>query len=129
MNITTTLIEVPCTCGVWFAIPQRMIDARREDGGTFYCPNGHKLSYGETALDKERKGAGRLAAQLDQEQAARRATERSLAAQKGATTRLKRRAVAGVCPCCNRTFKQLARHMASKHPEESASRDGHGTVA
>lgn len=23
---------------------------------------------------------------------------------------------AGVCPCCNRTFKNLARHMAGQHP-------------
>jgi hypothetical protein len=22
----------------------------------------------------------------------------------------------GVCPCCNRTFQQLARHMKAKHP-------------
>lgn len=24
---------------------------------------------------------------------------------------------AGVCPCCNRTFSQLSRHMQSKHPD------------
>lgn len=24
---------------------------------------------------------------------------------------------AGICPCCNRTFSQLARHMQSKHPD------------
>jgi uncharacterized protein (UPF0212 family) len=23
----------------------------------------------------------------------------------------------GVCPCCNRSFAQLRRHMAAKHPE------------
>jgi hypothetical protein len=23
----------------------------------------------------------------------------------------------GVCPCCNRTFQNLARHMAGKHPD------------
>ena len=25
---------------------------------------------------------------------------------------------AGACPCCKRTFQQLARHMAAKHPEQ-----------
>jgi hypothetical protein len=35
---------------------------------------------------------------------------------KGHATRITKRAKAGVCPCCNRTFKQLAAHMASQHP-------------
>jgi hypothetical protein len=30
---------------------------------------------------------------------------------------MKKRAVAGVCPCCNRHFRELERHMASKHPK------------
>lgn len=45
------------------------------------------------------------------------AVKRSAAAYKGAATRLKNRAKAGVCPCCNRTFQNLARHMASQHPD------------
>jgi hypothetical protein len=24
------------------------------------------------------------------------------------------------CPCCNRTFQQLARHMKAKHPEHAS---------
>lgn len=28
----------------------------------------------------------------------------------------KRRALAGVCPCCTRTFQNVQRHMKSKHP-------------
>lgn len=31
--------------------------------------------------------------------------------------RLRRRTAAGVCPCCNRSFVQLARHMKTKHPD------------
>ncbi len=31
------------------------------------------------------------------------------------TKRLMRRVSAGVCPCCNRTFSDLARHMKTKH--------------
>lgn len=33
------------------------------------------------------------------------------------TGMLRNRAAAGVCPCCNRTFEQLGRHMTTKHPE------------
>jgi hypothetical protein len=47
-------------------------------------------------------------------------TERRLRAQKGATTRAKKRAVAATCPCCGRSFSQLRRHMAAKHPEALA---------
>lgn len=45
-----------------------------------------------------------------------RAVERSLTAHKGHTTRLKNRIAAGVCPCCQRTFVNLARHMKGQHP-------------
>lgn len=41
-------------------------------------------------------------------------------AARGQVTRLKNRAAAGVCPCCNRTFHQLVRHMAAKHPDFAA---------
>ena len=47
----------------------------------------------------------------------REEAEASLQATKGVVTRLKKRAIAGVCPCCNRTFQQLAAHMAHKHPD------------
>jgi hypothetical protein len=48
-------------------------------------------------------------------------TERRLSAQKGATTRAKKRHAAAVCPCCNRSFVQLRRHMENKHPGYVAS--------
>lgn len=43
--------------------------------------------------------------------------KRKCSAIKGVATRIKRRVSAGVCPCCNRTFQCLARHMATKHPD------------
>lgn len=44
------------------------------------------------------------------------AAERSAIAYKGHATRLRKRAAAGVCPCCTRSFQNLQRHMASQHP-------------
>jgi hypothetical protein len=29
-----------------------------------------------------------------------------------------------VCPCCNRSFQNLRRHMATKHPEFNAPGPG-----
>jgi uncharacterized small protein (DUF1192 family) len=42
--------------------------------------------------------------------------KRSRNAYKGLFGRTKKRVAAGVCPCCNRTFENLARHMAGEHP-------------
>ncbi len=115
-------VEV-CTCGVLFAAPKHLLDNARESGKNFYCPNGHSLVYSsenerlKKQLQQARDRAGRLASDLDQTQA-------RLIAQKSATTRIKRerdslkeRTAAGVCPCCNRTFQQLARHIKTKHPD------------
>ncbi|WP_165394478.1 helix-turn-helix domain-containing protein [Pseudoxanthomonas winnipegensis] len=30
---------------------------------------------------------------------------------------MRQRVMNGVCPCCNRTFENLRRHMHDKHPE------------
>ncbi|HYC31767.1 MAG TPA: hypothetical protein VEB59_05720, partial [Gemmatimonadales bacterium] len=43
-------------------------------------------------------------------------TAASLRSTKGVVTKIKRRVAGGVCPCCNRTFSDLARHMSGKHP-------------
>jgi hypothetical protein len=85
---------------------------------SIYCPLGHGhivSGKGEAEelrerLKREQDRAARLIADRDQIQA-------SLTAQKGATTRARKRAAAAVCPCCNRPFVQLRRHMASKHPD------------
>ena len=52
-----------------------------------------------------------------------------LSAQKGVTTRLKNRVQKGVCPCCNRYFAQLQRHMTTQHPNFAATAEETETVA
>tara|TARA_Y100000310_G_scaffold338946_1_gene430083 strand:- start:1163 stop:1354 length:192 start_codon:yes stop_codon:yes gene_type:complete len=47
----------------------------------------------------------------------RDAAEKTASTYKGQVTKLKNRAKAGVCPCCNRTFQNLSRHMETKHPD------------
>ena len=115
----TGVLEVTdcCVCGTIFAVPERLIDQRRRRAGDLHCPNGHVLTWKETdvqrvekKLQRERELSALRAAERDQ-------AEASLRAQKGATTRAKKRSAAGVCPCCNRTFQQLTRHMNTKHPD------------
>lgn len=120
--------ETCCECSVRFAMPQSLQDRLRNSHKYFYCPNGHPQYYGGES-DKDR--AQRLAGQLDQERT-RLQQERQRVAdyanqlaisqrtRKAVSTRLrkvKERVSNGVCPCCNRTFQSLARHMSTKHPE------------
>lgn len=121
------LVVNTCWCGMRHAIPEELHDfqhRQHRDGReqtAIYCPLGHTYvtsGEGEAAklrrqLESERHKAGRLAAELDQAEASARA-------YKGAATRARKRAGAGVCPCCKRSFSQLRRHMASKHPDFDA---------
>ena len=120
--------EMECVnCFVVFGVPFGFIAKRRQDKQSFYCPNGHSMSYRESALDRERRERQRLEQQIAQrddeirrQREMREAAERTASARKGQITKLKNRAAAGVCPCCNRTFQNLARHMNSQHPKYRA---------
>jgi len=110
------------SCGLAMGIADDYIEARRKDGRDFYCPNGHVMSYHDSdakKLKRERERSARLAAQLDQERAEREHAERRVAATRGVVTKQRKklaRVANGVCPCCNRSFVNLARHMETKHP-------------
>lgn len=121
LNILTTYAVIDCCkCGCLFAIPDQVNDELISSGKKFYCPNGHSQHYTEsteTKLKKERDKNARLTARLDQEKAAAAALDRQRAAMKGQVTKIKKRVANGVCPCCNRTFKDLAAHMSTQHPD------------
>ena len=130
LNTETLVKLVPITCsasgcGVTFALDADYVAARKSDHKTWYCPNGHSRYY--PAKSKEEQLADELAAarriaenertRRRQEQEATRHAERRRAAAQGQVTKIKRRVGNGVCPCCSRSFTDLARHMASKHPD------------
>lgn len=113
-----------CNCGIVFGVPDAYVNARRADKAGFFCPNGHRLSFTESEADRLRRERDRLQQQLAQrddeirrQKSLREITERKVSAAKGQVTKLKRRAQAGLCPCCNRTFSNMAAHMKTKHPE------------
>jgi len=67
--------------------------------------------------------AEKLRKQLDEERRRHSQTQMELMAAEQQVTaikkekyRLQKRIKNGVCPCCHRSFVQLSRHMASKHP-------------
>ena len=107
-------------CNVGFGITASFAAARRSDRKTFYCPAGHSQWFpGKT----DEKRIEELKAQLATKDDLLRSTQRDhhklwrlQRAAEGRTKALKRRIAAGVCPCCQRSFENLARHMKTKHP-------------
>lgn len=125
--------EVKCvSCGTRYVTPTALHDAKlatRNDDTPIasYCPYGHQMVYKpqrqmnideQTKLERDRlkQDAARLEEEINLQRELRKAAERSAIAFKASATRVKNRAKAGVCPCCNRTFSQLQRHMKRKHP-------------
>lgn len=125
-----TLRSVTCyLCGVLFGLEDSYATRRRNDHREFSCPNGHSQAYiGKSKVEQERDAARELAQresrrrELAERQAgwanddAERA-RRSAAAYKGWATRIRNRIANGVCPCCNRSFTNVRRHMTTKHPD------------
>jgi hypothetical protein len=106
-------------CGTPIALPVLVYNRFLNDPSQwFHCCFGHSQHFtGPTEAEK-------LKSQLEsaqrsekwwQEKAAQRG--RSAKAFKGQVTRIRNRVKNGVCPCCNRTFQNLMRHMATEHPE------------
>lgn len=107
----TMVTETCCNCGVAFGIPRDLQQQFKNDESKwFYCPNGHKQHYSESEatrlerlLEKERRDhETRLQREID----SRKVIEHQV-----------KRMHKGVCPCCNRSFPNLARHLKTKHPE------------
>jgi hypothetical protein len=107
-------------CGLKFGMAKDFWSARLKNRGPnnpFYCPNGHKQWFtGETEVQKLKKENEQLWAVIEREREYRGAADRRTAAARGQVTRMKNRVGRGVCPCCNRTFENLSRHMTGKHP-------------
>ena len=107
-------------CGVAHLFPQALYDTaqHRKPNVSIYCPNGHNWHYtGERAEDKLRRERDRLIqqqAQLTDEIAEQK---RRADIAEARERRLKKRAAAGTCPCCKRSFSNMATHMKQKHPD------------
>ncbi len=113
---TTVFESLRCyACDVQFYITKQMYEKRKEDGATFWCPNGHGQQFAENiqlklsrAIQERDTFKNRLYAEADQRAAAEHRIEQ-----------LKARVGKGVCPCCKRSFTDLRRHMECKHPKYS----------
>lgn len=119
----TLVIRTCPTCGLRYGLDEDFDRLNGERSRTWYCPAGHKIYFGTSKLDEAEQRAKRLESDRDywqreekREREARVAAEHRERAQKAAKTRIKNRVAKGVCPCCNRSFQNLRRHMTDKHP-------------
>lgn len=108
-----------CSCAVPFWIPEALYNMRRSDHDWFYCPNGHPQRYiAKTQAEQERDAA---IAQRDRawNEQAKAARERDDAQRELA--RIQKRHARGVCLYCKRTFRNVARHVQSKHADKASA--------
>lgn len=119
LPITVQMTVMECgECGIQFSVPETWRAEKQHNGSGWYCPNGHSRVYRETDVDKlkrvlaeEQRRHAQTLSRLNEAEAAERKVQKAM-------RRMQKRSAAGLCPCCNRTFQQLARHMKTKHPEQ-----------
>lgn len=128
------LTVVTCWCGIRHGVPDELRRAQQTQHNwgkqmSIFCPLGHEhVISGESEatrlkreLESERNRTAAERAKHDQTKAELKSVERQKSAVKGQLTKTKNRIAAGVCPCCNRTFQNLARHIQGQHPEFAES--------
>lgn len=106
------------TCGVVSSCPEVIWDQQCAEGGYHHCPNGHQWGWNKESCEREklRRERDRLLQRVAEKDDEIAAKQREVSEVRGQVTKLQKRASAGVCPCCNRTFLNMQRHMKSKHP-------------
>lgn len=119
---TVELSIVNCgECGGSYAINARYRSQCRDKGTGWTCPYC-KCSWGyyknnrhkdlEDQLERAQRDRDHYLSQVSH---ARRQRDNARNSHKKMRNRVKN----GVCPCCNRTFQNLLKHMRTKHPEIS----------
>lgn len=111
--------EICCNCSMTFAMPSNYQKRRIDDHKIFFCPAGHQQHYtGKSAEQKLRDELERKAQMLEAEQARANKMQRQRDEATRAHMRMRTRVQNGVCPCCNRTFQNLLRHMQTEHADQ-----------
>lgn len=126
-NSMVELAVINCgVCGGTYAINERRRSWCQENAKGWFCPycKNNWGYFGKTeaqrlrdqlAEERQRRQHAQQNARLADERAEHE--RRRALGYKGQMARTKKRIGNGVCPCCNRTFKDLQQHMTTKHPE------------
>ncbi len=120
--VVNFVIQECCNCGMQFAVTEEFEQRKRRDHTSFYCPAGHGQHFKAMSdIEKVRRekieAENRLQVQLNESRHAQLVAEKALAEETKKRRKIEKRIASGVCPCCNRQFDDLHRHMKSKHKE------------
>lgn len=111
INVSVQLTQITCgECGGVYAIAEHYRQQCHQHARCWTCPYC-KVSWGypgKTEAQKERDRHQQTLSRLNAEIAERERLARKL-----------KRVERGTCPHCNRSFQNLARHMACKHKESA----------
>jgi len=92
MKVEVTLITIGCaTCGVVFAMPEILNETLIQTGNTFYCPNGHSLTHGESDNEKLKRRIKNQADSLSNQYNRIEGLEKSVSNRNGQITKLKKK--------------------------------------
>lgn len=127
-TVFTTLERMDCECGGVYAISATLVAQAKALGGfkkTWKCPYCDTTrGYGSGTVDNLKEQIATLERRnqiiresRDWHEKEAEHFRKSRDGMKGALTKVKNRISKGVCPCCNRTFADLQRHMTTKHPK------------
>ena len=89
--------------------------ARASQAVNFVCSKGHSQVFTETTETRLRQELEEAQTRNTNLRQSLTEKEEMLKATEQRNVNLQKRVRAGVCPHCQRTFQQLARHMVSKH--------------
>lgn len=134
VEVATELDTITCyktDCGILFAVPVLWLNNKRRDHSSFTCPNGHSQGFfGKSKEEQLKEELAKTKKTLDyfREDNHRlnddkRRLKRQAAAQKGVATRLRNKAIAGICGFCEHEFANVAEHVKQEHPGESLEVD------
>jgi DNA repair exonuclease SbcCD ATPase subunit len=110
-----TLEVTACWCGINMAAPAILVQKAQREGTTLYCPLGHSFVWTKSENTKLREQLAAEQMRVANLKDDLRTAEYARRAEKAKATRLAKRVHNGVCPECNRTFQNLARHMETQH--------------
>lgn len=115
-----SVINPGCGCAR-FAVPTATHERWLRTHENWHCPHCGQVRH-FTGRSAEAKRIEELEREVvrAQAEANRKAQEAKESRQQN--KRIIKRIKAGVCPCCTRTFQNLARHMAGEHPEFGVSK-------
>ena len=119
----TIITETCCSCGIAFGLPSDFREVcLNHPSKSFYCPNGHSMSYTSSKEERLRREAEKKLAQVEEELKIKReqlldsdAIKAIMQKQLDRATKKLKRVENGVCPDCNRHFTNLERHIKTKH--------------